>query len=675
MDDFKPYKWQEESFTKSIKRCNSNASVEHQVIPVNASVGSGKTTLAAWTIAEFIKEHESSKTIQVFITPRIKLCKQQCDGIANDILRLGYPYEFAKFGSEKNPLSEYKIYQVDCEHTDWDRSNTFIDAKHVIFIICDASLWGTCEYDKEKRWNAWVKRFRTWTEEGFELGNVIFDEAHNFKNDDKLDKIFGTHTFNAAVPVGQSTHTCLLNFFKNVMLLSGTPAAFQKELSSHPQFRKNVCKCSVKTAIENNYVCMPRLNLVNVEMLSADRIYSNAVIAVIKHEDENVKPANGTRLLVNFEKIDEIDAFYADPYIQANIGKKFHFISIHSPKLFKENDVLSVNDSRNLVSKVDGENSTSSEVYDLLESLDSGKAIDGKIQTQEKLDKILDGKPIVVAQVAMIGEGINIKSFSSIITKSNCHTTVMQQIGRVLRKFEGKVDPNVYCVFDNVDNLKMLFTNLLIKDDLTSDCFNWGDKVVIRGGSSNADSGDDGNAVKANSPRWLPIDENFNAEIIELKTDPKLRQKLFKKSGREFAENFGFFLASHVMPYLTSLGIDLKKSLDKIKTNDIFSQSLKTKKLSKKAVERIENEIGETSGEHTKQAEQKVSDIDLLMTVIDNVKIYWLKHMEDTKLAEVFKENPELFLPICTSSKIGEALAKSGIFEKFPQVGEYIFGK
>lgn len=668
---FKTYKWQDESFTKSIKRCNSNSSSEHQVIPVNASVGSGKTTLAAWSIAEFIKEHESSKTIQVFITPRIKLCKQQCDGIAQNILDLGYPYRFAKFGDEKDPLNEFKIYRVDCENTDWDRGNTWIDAKHAIFIICDASLWGTCEHDKEKRWNAWVKRFRTWSEEGFELGNVIFDEAHNFKNDDKLDKIFGTHNFNAAITLGQSTSNNLMKFFKNVMLLSGTPAAFQKELSSHPQFRKNVCKCSVKTAIENKYVCMPRLNLVNVELLSADRIYSNAVIAVIKHEEENIKPANGTRLLVNFESIDEIKAFYEDPYIQASIGNKFHFISIHSPKPFKEFDTLSDTDYKNLVSKVDGEDSTSSEVYDLLESLDSGKAIDGKIQTQEKLDKILDGKPIVVAQVAMIGEGINIKSFSSVITKSNCHTTVMQQIGRVLRKFDGKVDPNVYCVFDNMDNLRKLFTDLLIEEDLTSDCFNWGDKVDLRGGSSNASNEDDGNAVKANSPRWLPIDENFNAEIIELETDPKLRQKLFKKSGREFAENFGFFLASQVMPYLTSLGIDLKKSLDKIKANDNFSQGLKTKKLSKKAVERIEKEIGE----HAKHAEQKVSDIDLLMTAIDTVKIYWLKHMEDTKLAEVFKENPELFLPICTSSKIGEALAESGIFKEFPQVREYIFGK
>ena len=35
----------------------------------------------------------------------------------------------------------------------------------------------------------------------------------------------------------------------------------------------------------------------------------------------------------------------------------------------------------------------------------------------------------------MIGEGINVKSFNSVITASNCDKTAMQQIGRAVRNF------------------------------------------------------------------------------------------------------------------------------------------------------------------------------------------------------------------------------------------------
>ena len=73
----KTYPWQRDSYINVIQRCN--ASSVHEVIPVNASVGSGKTLLAAWAIADFIQKHEDERTIQVFVTPQALLAAEQGD--------------------------------------------------------------------------------------------------------------------------------------------------------------------------------------------------------------------------------------------------------------------------------------------------------------------------------------------------------------------------------------------------------------------------------------------------------------------------------------------------------------------------------------------------------------------------------------------------------------------
>ena len=47
------------------------------VVPVNACVGSGKTTVACNAFGQFITASKDKKTIQMFVTPRIRLCDQQ----------------------------------------------------------------------------------------------------------------------------------------------------------------------------------------------------------------------------------------------------------------------------------------------------------------------------------------------------------------------------------------------------------------------------------------------------------------------------------------------------------------------------------------------------------------------------------------------------------------------
>src|SRR5574344_2177687 len=94
----------------------------------------------------------------------------------------------------------------------------------------------------------------------------------------------------------------LTDYFKNIIFMSGTPAAFQRELSK--TWSKNVCSCSPKDAMENDWICKPTLNLVKG---NTDTDWSRAIVAVLNREKaickkEVFKP----RLMVNCGSIDAI---------------------------------------------------------------------------------------------------------------------------------------------------------------------------------------------------------------------------------------------------------------------------------------------------------------------------------------------------------------------------------
>lgn len=688
--DFELHEWQKAGFENVLTRCNR--SDEHNAIAVNACVGSGKTFFASLATADYIDHHRNEKTIQLFVTPRIKLCHQQRNEFIDKISTCG-PYNYQKF-TEFPGNTDYQIIPVDCTHREWNRHNDHLDAQHAIFTVCAESLWGeTKNNNSGQRWNDWMCRIKKWEEAGYKIGNIIFDEAHNFKNDEKVKKMFGTTHFKKKKKNGNGVNDisidyikneCLLTHFQNVILLSGTPAAYQKDITS--AFPKNVCECPLNVAIKKGWVEYPILNLVCIE---ASDLFSTGIIKVLEHEVNVVKPVNGVRLLVNFGSIPEIDEFENDPYIKDHMDKDFHFITIHSDVDFKNNDLT----SRKCKSMVNGIPYDSSDIYDLLEGIDSGFTDNEKMQSV--LNLILDGKPIMVGQVAMISEGINIKSFNSVITKSNSDTTATQQIGRVLRKYKKgnneKHYPNVYCVFDNVSSLTKLLGNLMYEHSLTADCFEWGKRIDITGNGYSTEDDDDDDELKERSKiGWFKIDPNNDPDIFEIQYSDEFQNIKFSKNLKEFTdddkfddllEQFGsFFTASDTKMLLG----DLKR------TNAIHGHSKITKgknKRKKKADVVLpapvmnDKPVSDVATNHVEiiiqdQDERKEEETvstnvsnEFLFELIRTVRGWILHHQKNAKLIKNTKEHPEYLIEMLFSyvPELAKKIIDSGIckYDKF----------
>lgn len=164
-----PREWQDAGMMV-IDRCIANDT--HNVIPVNACVGSGKTDLASYAFGKFIQENIKSRTIQMFVTPRIKLCEQQANGIAG--------YIEQNFGLKRNV--DFTVERRDCTQKDLSFSEKIVN-QHTIIVICDESLWGV---DKTKpnpetfRFSRMSKFLEQHAKDGYIIGNVALDESHNY---------------------------------------------------------------------------------------------------------------------------------------------------------------------------------------------------------------------------------------------------------------------------------------------------------------------------------------------------------------------------------------------------------------------------------------------------------------------------------------------------------------
>ena len=271
----------------------------------------------------------------------------------------------------------------------------------------------------------------------------------------------------------------IASFAKNIILMSGTPDNKQKKLSN--DWWENVCECSFRTAMEDGSICKPTMKLVNCA--------NNKLISAVKAVYENeVKLYNNSNklfmpvILVNCKSIDDIVDLRKNAWFESKAGKEFDFISIHSDKPAEKDADGNTN---KVTAEINGERKTSQKAYEAIE------AIDNKEIT----------KPIIIAQVQMIGEGINIKSVTSAIVLTNNDKTAVQQIGRAIRnkiitktvlekkknektgKFEtvetvytfSKVKDgyaNVYIIQDNRDSVINLLANLS-QYGLTDDCFSW----------------------------------------------------------------------------------------------------------------------------------------------------------------------------------------------------------
>ena len=179
---YQPRAWQEDAF-KKIHRCNGDKN--SQIIPVSACVGSGKTDAGIFAFGDFIKQHEEDKTFQMFVTPRIRLNEQQKQETIDKLSKM--------FGLETD--NDFTVKRIDCQSDDQvDKNKLAVSGvNHVIYVICCESLWGkdvNAKHNKEDmRYIRLVNSFQKMIDSGWIAGNIVYDEAHNYKN--KQEKMFG----------------------------------------------------------------------------------------------------------------------------------------------------------------------------------------------------------------------------------------------------------------------------------------------------------------------------------------------------------------------------------------------------------------------------------------------------------------------------------------------------
>lgn len=477
---------------KADKIIDETIGLNSVVVPIDACVGSGKTAVACNAFGKFIEANKDGKTVQLLVTPRIRLCDQQSKEITG--------FLNGAFGLENG--KDYSLIPVDCTKDDFNKKNPVFAAKHAIFVICAESLFGADASlpGKPSRWNAWWNRFSSWRSAGFKFGYAAFDEAHNYEA--QRDMVMGPEK-------------SALRLF-NVMLLSGTPSAMQRELSE--KFKVYRCSCPFKMAVDNQWIVKPTMNLV----LGGADAWARAIVAVLNREIRICSPEPfAPRIMVNCSSIDDIKRLNELPYFIGRAGKDFHFISLHSLKAYEDDNM-----QKAVEPMIDFKPVSALEAYTAIEKIDAGTAFP-------------DDLPIIVAQVQMLSEGINVTSFNACLTASNNEKTAMQQIGRIVRNsWRGNASKvqaghaNVYILLDNMQAMISMLQNLA-EYDLTDECFSWGDRIDVSDGSG-VEADPDGIAL-LHAPDWEPIDPDHDIDIIQVMS--KFNGKMYQHAARSmFAE-------------------------------------------------------------------------------------------------------------------------------------------
>lgn len=283
-----------------------------------------------------------------------------------------------------------------------------------------------------------------------------------------------------------------LSSFAGIIVASGTPSSTQKLIGKYKGV-DHVMRCTPRRAIEDNIICKPCLNLVCEDVINQNQLV-NVVISVTERE----------KILCSTEPFKVKSLVCACSIDQANQAARelrnrepnWHVVVLHSSKKVGD-DTGAIKEYK---SSIDGSSKTSNEVFDYLDKID------------EDLVYTEDEEPIIVFQVDMISEGVNIKSFNSVIISSNSDTKQMQQTGRVLRDCKTKdnkrkVDyghASIYAYYNNKENLHNLIT-ALAEQGLDWD---WGEKWDIKGTSPNVEDLAEESVIK-----WAPLSK---IEIEEL---------------------------------------------------------------------------------------------------------------------------------------------------------------
>lgn len=476
----------------------------HALIAVNACVGSGKTTVAMQAMVDFIKKNDLDETIQVFVCPRLALCKQQAE-------------EIEKYFTD----AEVTSFKVICYNCEGEKPKDFTDhSQHIVLVACDKSIWD----DKLPAFKRLL--------ENRKCGVIAYDEAHNYSA--HCSQMFH-YTEDDSIPY--TADDGLATYFETNLFMSGTPNDYQIKLAKD----NHSIDLSIKDALSvvPPYICKPTLNLVHSKDEVFDvRLIRDAIIAIKNHEKEFYKNNEymQPRILVCADGIDTIQN------IKNELGDDCHVILLHSVKETNIN-----NEVETFEPEINGVKKNKTEVMEMLDAIDSDS---------EKASELLsDKKPIIVLQVDMISEGVNIKSFNSVFITSHTQTKQMQQIGRVLRHFEVKDEngnilfdkntsglANIYCPISNEAEIGELLYNLE-QAGLSEGCFEWGKIVNVTHSSANSESSDN----PAKPETWRSIDREFNIDelyrmgdsvwngrvlknVLNLEISDEIKEKLIKLS-------------------------------------------------------------------------------------------------------------------------------------------------
>lgn len=446
-------------------------------VSVACCVSSGKTLLAIAGFAENIKNN--LKTCQVFICPRLNLCKQQAEDIYDYLEENGLNcavvlYNSAKYDGDKNisVCSDRKVTNTEF----------FTNCDHVIIVACNESIWGGKDTECFIRKNTFENILKNNEKYGRKNAAIIYDEAHNYES--KFDTIKE-----------------LSGYFNVSVLMSGTPGKEQRNIhkvSDHVDY-------SIRSAILENIICKPTLNVING--YDSDTYLMSAVNSILFNEKPLHKGPFKTRLLVCAKSIDSIRSV-ADKLTDC------HVITLHSNKEGQDDD----NNVFTIVPTIDGVEKSAEETMKIIEALDKNQ------------NYFNDDLPIVIFQVDMISEGINIKSFNSVLITSYSEVKQMQQIGRVLRdtEFNGhhkkaEDEVSIYAAVENKEDLAQLLINLE-EYDLTDDVFKWG-KITNANNGSSPETGDNLAVIT----EWQQIDEALDIEEIMKLTDKIANGKINSK--------------------------------------------------------------------------------------------------------------------------------------------------
>lgn len=521
----------------------------HSLVAVNACVGSGKTTVAMQAMVDFIKRNDLNETIQVFVCPRLALCKQQAE-------------EIEKYFTK----AEVTSFKVICYNCEGEKPKEFTEYnQHIVLVACDKSIWD----DKLPAFKRLL--------ENRECGVIAYDEAHNYSA--HCSQMFH-YTEDKSLPY--TADDGLAAYFDTSLFMSGTPNEYQIKLAKD----NHSIDLSIKDAINvapRPYICKPTLNLVHSKDEVFDvRLIRDAIIAIKNHEKEFYKDNEymQPRILVCADGIDTIQN------IKDELGDDCHVILLHSVK------ETNIDNGREFFEpEINGIKKSKAEVMEMLDAIDSGS---------EKASELLfDKKPIIVLQVDMISEGVNIKSFNSVFITSHSETKQMQQIGRVLRHFEVKDEngnilfdkyqtglANIYCPISNDSEIGELLFNLE-RAGLSEGCFDWGKIVNVTHSSANSESSDN----PAKPETWKSIRSEFNIDELYKMGDSVWNAKVLSN-----------VLNLNLSDELKSKLVDLAKAL----TTGNLSKDKREKVEAKK---RIKESIKDKSEAEPKSEKKKEKDI------------------------------------------------------------------